>query len=394
MPGSRPNPIPDTAPAPVALGPRPRILAIKLATLGDLLLATPALRALRRRYPTARLDLLTTTAAAPLLTGSPLLDHIYGLDLDLRRGRPPLRELARSLRTLAALRATHYDAVLLLHHLTMPAGRLKHRALVRALAPRLAVGLDNGHGAWLDLRVPDQGFGARHEAEYTLAVARAVDAELPPGERDLRLSDLGWGDIGTRAPRSPHSPDAPLIVALHPGSGAFSLARRWPIARFAELARALHASEGARILVVAGPDEEPLVRQLLASLDVPEWIAAVHPETPRALAETLSGCALFVGNDSFPMHLAAALGVPVVAVFGPTNAGAWAPYAPGNPGRALVVRRGDLPCSPCIYRGHVLGTPEGCPARPCLTELPAEPVIAAARRLLTRVKASAAAPAG
>lgn len=393
MPGLHRNPTSEVAPAHVTLGSRPRILAIKLATLGDLLLATPALRALRHRYPAARLELLTTTAAAPLLADSPLLDRIYTLDLDVRRGRPPVRELARALRTLAALRAARYDAVLLLHHLTLPAGRLKHRALVRALAPRLTAGLDNGHGVWLDLRVPDPGFGFRHEAQYALAVARAVDAELPPGQRDLRLNDLGWRDVDMPAPSLSHPPDTSPTVALHPGSGAFSIARRWPVARFAELARALHASEGARILVVTGPGEEPLAWQLLAGLGDPDWAAAVFPETPRALAETLSGSALFVGNDSFPMHLAAAVGVPVVAVFGPTNAGAWAPYAPANPARALVMRRGDLPCSPCIYRGHALGTPAGCPARPCLTELPASPVIAAARRLLARAKASAVAPA-
>src|SRR5690242_1972982 len=72
--------IPEHAPAPVALGPRPRILVIKLATLGDLLLATPALRALRLRYPAARIDLLTTPAAAPLLDSSSLVDHEYILD--------------------------------------------------------------------------------------------------------------------------------------------------------------------------------------------------------------------------------------------------------------------------------------------------------------------------
>jgi len=382
--------IPEAAPTPVALGPRPRILVIKLASLGDLLLATPALRALRRRYPTARLDLLTTAAAAPLLADSALLDHVYPLGLDLQRGRPPHGMLGQALRTLAAGRAAHYDAVLLLHHLTLPAGRLKHRALVRALSPRLVAGLDNGHGGWLDLRVPDRGFGARHEAQYALAVAGAVDAQLPRGERGLQLGDCGWDVLqAVAAPRH-----APSTVALHPGGGTYSVARRWPPARFVELARALHASEGIHARIIAGPGEEPLARQLLAELGDPDWATLCAPATPRELAAALARCALFAGNDSFPMHLAAAAGVPVVAVFGPSNAGAWAPYAPADPSRALVLRRGDLPCSPCIYRGHALGTPAGCPARPCLTELPAEPVIAAARRLLQRAEQTAAAPVG
>ena len=107
-------------PAPVSLGPRPRILAVKLATLGDLLLALPGFRALRARYPAARLDLLTTTASAPLIADSPLVDRVYTLDLDVARGLPRLDALARSATTLAQLRGNRYDAALLLHHLTLP----------------------------------------------------------------------------------------------------------------------------------------------------------------------------------------------------------------------------------------------------------------------------------
>ncbi|MGZ3638757.1 MAG: glycosyltransferase family 9 protein [Ktedonobacterales bacterium] len=377
--------IPQHAPASVALGPRPRILVIKLATLGDLLLATPALRALRLRYPAARIDLLTTPTAAPLLVSSSLVDHVYILDkyaFDTPRAllRRPWR-LLPTLLQLTELRRTAYDTVLLPHHLTLRFGRLKYRLLLKALAPRLTAGLDNGHGGFLDLRVPDNGFGARHEAEYCQEVAQAVDASLPPGERGIHLSDLGWGDVC--APLASHPTEAaPPVIALHPGSGSYSLARRWPVDRYVELGRRLHDTYGARLLLVGGPEERPLVESLLDLLGRPDWAEdATGALSPHQLALRLSQCALFVGNDSFPMHLAASVGLPTVAIFGPSNADAWGPYTPDAPERARIVHRTDLACMPCIYRGHALGTPQGCPPRTCLTELSVAAVLRAVRAI-------------
>ena len=378
----------------MALPPAARILVIKLATAGDLLLATPALRALRTRYPAAQLDLLTTTAGAALLADSPLLDHIYTLESSalatpVQIASHPLRALGVGT-TLLRLRRTHYDAALLLHHLTLRAGRLKHRALLAALAAHYTIGLDNGHGSFLDVRVPDSGFGVYHEAEYALALAASLQAGAPAGARGLRPADLGWD---TPAPRSA-TPTRPPLVALHPGSGNYSVARRWPPQRFAALAQALHSACGARVLLVGGEDEHAIRETIMTRLGRPAWVtSAPGAGTPRVLAATLGACDLFIGNDSFPMHLATAVGVPVVAIFGPSNAQAWGPYAPDAPRRAVVVRRADLRCSPCLYRGHALGTPQGCPPRPCLNELGLSPVLAAARRLLLAGQPSAA-PAG
>jgi ADP-heptose:LPS heptosyltransferase len=379
-------------PAPVTLGPRPRILVIKLATLGDVLLATPALRALRLRYPAARLDVLTTADGAALLADSPLINRAYTLDkYAFDYPADVLRHAARLpglLRSLASLRTVRYDAVLLAHHLTLPFGRLKYRLLLAALGARLTAGLDNGHGDFLDLRVPDLGFGVRHEAEYALALAAAVDAPLPAARRALQPDDLGW--VEPAPPRRL----VPPLVALHPGSGTYSTARRWPAERFATLARALHTDVAAAIVLVGGSEEAELHEEILARLDHVSWARSTAGQlSVRELAHLLRECALLVANDSLPMHLAALVGTPVVAVFGPSNHQAWGPFRPAMPESALVVRRGDLACSPCFYRGHALGTPQGCPPRPCLTELAVEPVLRAARQLLERA-ATHAEPAG
>lgn len=172
------------------------------------------------------------------------------------------------------------------------------------------------------------------------------------------------------------------LIALHPGGGEYSLARRWPAVRYAEVAATLRAETHGQIVVVAGPGEEELAGEVVAGLGEPDWARIEAPATPRDLAALLVRCALFIGNDAFPMHLAAAAGMPVVAIFGPSNARAWGPYAPDAPERVAVVRRDELPCSPCFYRDHELGLREGCPPRMCLTNLPVERVLATARRLL------------
>jgi ADP-heptose:LPS heptosyltransferase len=377
---------------PHALGRAPRILVIKLATPGDALLATPALRALRLRYPEAEIDLLTTEVSAALLRESPLVNHIYTLDkytfdTPAQIARRPWRVLAAA-PLLVRLRARRYAAAVLMHHLTLRFGTLKYRLLLAAVGARLSIGLDNGNGRFLDVCVADEGFGARHEAEYGVALAAAVDATVPPGEGELRLADLGW--TVDEQPRRP-SADVGHTIALHPGSGAYSPARRWPVERFAALGQALHDETGAEIVLVGAADERALCDEVLDRMGRPSWARNEAGMTsPKALSALLGRCALFVGNDSFPMHLAAAVGTPVVAVFGPSNAAAWAPYVPAHSERAVVVRRMDLNCSPCIYRGHLLGTPQGCPERPCLTELGIQPVLAAARRLLDPRAASGA----
>jgi heptosyltransferase-2 len=372
-------------PAPIDLGLRPRICVIKLATLGDLLLATPALHALRDRYPEATIDILTTPASAELLRDSQLVRRIYTLDkYAFDNPRQLLKELGPAFASsslIARLRKEGYDAALFLHHLTLTRSRVKAWALLRAIAAQRSFGLDNGWGRFLDVRVPDTGFGIRHEAEYALEIARAAGAEVGHASHPLRPADLGWYDLDHRRSR----PDAgPPLVAVHPGSGSYSYARRWSSENYAELAAALHREYGASILLVRGQEERELERTIRKTLSDPAWIESSVGETFHQLARRLAECALFVGNDSFPMHMAALVGIPTIGVFGPSNHQAWGPYRPDAPREVYVVRRSDLACSPCFYRGHSLGMPEGCPPRNCLTDLPVERVLWPARRLLDR----------
>ncbi len=403
----------------ITLPPDAHILVVKLATIGDLLLATPALRALRETYPQARIDLLVTPASAGLLDGWKVIDRVIVLDKYLFDYPQQLLKNPHNLLRLRSLwrdlRDGTYDAVLLLHHLTLFFGRLKHQVLMRATGAKWRIGLDNGHGWFLNVRVKDNGFGAMHEAQYNLAVAEAAGATtndkrltVPINEEERQqanqLINVGAGLAPARqdAPTQPYSAarhQAPIqpdpaariehpminrpIIAMHPGSGGYSTARRWAPERFAQLADTLFHDVGGQLILMGGPEEAELHRQIMSMMrsGMPARSFAGKGSI-RVAAAVLEQADLFVGNDSGLTHLAVAVGTPTVAIFGLTNSDAWGPYTGGTPGQQAIVVKLDLPCMPCFYRGHDLGTPEGCMTRDCLAMLGVDPVAVAARKLL------------
>lgn len=389
---------------PVQLPENARILVVKLAAIGDLLLVTPALRALRESYPRAQIDLLVTPSSADVLNGWEVINRVIVLDkylfdhpkqfitrpANLLKLRPLLREL----------RGGHYDAVLLMHHLTLFFGRRKHQALMLATGAKYRAGLDNGHGWFLNVKVRDKGFGALHEAEYNLAVAEAVGGRTERKELTMPLNEahrqearrLLFGTVehvdavyNHNSNTSKHIEGETVrpLIAMHPGSGGYSTARRWSPERFAHLADMLYHDVGGQVVLVGGPEEAELHRQIMGMMQSGVPVRSLAGKsTVQVTAAVLELADLFIGNDAGPMHLAAAVGTPVVAIFGLSNSDAWGPYTGRRPDRHAIVVKQDLPCMPCFYRGHDLGQPEGCATRDCLATLGIDPVAIAARRLL------------
>lgn len=347
--------------------PLDRLLVVKLADIGDVLTATPALRALRETFPEARIDLLTTPAASQVVPAS-LVNTLWTAPRNLV-ARPV--GLPAAAKLLVGLRRVRYDAVLFLHHLTLASGVLKYRLLAGVTGAPVLAGLDNGKGAWLTHPVADEGFGVHHEVSYSLQIAAALGAS--PSEVRLaprcEASDRAYvSGLVSQAPRGPR-------VALHPGSGGYSLARRWEPAKWAAVADALVETYGASIVLVGTPaDGAQAVQQAMRR---PAIDVSGKTSLPQ-LAAVLEQCDLFLGADSGVMHLAAATGVPVVALFGPSNHGAWAPWTPGS--RSVVVRLG-IGCSPCSYVGHSVGLRDGCWHRSCMADLQPAQVLAAVERL-------------
>lgn len=348
----------------MAEAPR-RILAVQIADIGDLILTTPALSSLREAHPTAQITLLTTAHSAPIVAETGLVDDV--LTFNRFAGK---RDVGRGAALAQALRRGKFDTTIFFHHFTTRAGALKMAAIALAAGSRRRLGLENGRGFFLTDRLADAGFGAQHQAQYWLDLVALLGADPTPRRACVvvREADRMWARERLPAGR-------PRVI-LHPGSGGFNPARRWSPDAFAAVGDQLAASRGAHLIVVGTRTDDG--EATLNALNSPA-LDLSGQTTLSQLAALLEGADLFIGADSGVMHLAAALRVPLVAIFGPSNPAAWAPWSLDSP---AVILSSAPECSPCSYVEHGLGARFGCPARTCMRMITTEQVLQAAEALL------------
>ncbi len=333
-----------------------RILVVQTAFLGDVVLTTPLFRALRRRFPDARLDLLTTPAAAPLVEEDPHLDRVLVYD---KKGGDGMAAAVRR------VRVGRYDLLVAPH-------RSPRTSLVGALAgvPR-RVGFADAGLAFLYHTLVDRPL-ARHEVDRNLALLRGLGEAPTPGDRVLCVgyTPRETGEVDRVLEGAGVPPDAPLAV-LCPGS--VWTTKRWSADGFAAVGRAL-AGDGLRVAVVGGPDDRAVSARVARGIG-PGAVDAAGRTSLKALAAWMDRARLLVTNDSAPLHVAAARGTPTVAVFGATTLDLG--FGPFH-GRARVVEV-DLPCRPCGLHGG-----NRCPEGHfrCMGEVSAGAVLAACRDVL------------
>ncbi|MDX2161342.1 MAG: WecB/TagA/CpsF family glycosyltransferase [bacterium] len=352
-----------------------RLLAVQLGDIGDLALTTPALGAIRERWPDAHMAVLTPPHAAPILEGTGLADDVIPFRRRALSGAALFRpaELRAAFALARRLRGGRYDAVIFFHSFTTRAGALKFAVLALAAGVQRRIGLQNGNGFFLTDSVPDHGFSEGRAAAWLRLVQRLGVQQVDPRAR------IGIAD----APIPPKT--APFRIAIHAGSGG-APARRWHPAQFAAVADALHTRFQAEIVFLGGPGDD--TSAVTAAMHTP-YTDLTGMTTLAGLAGVLSACDLFIGADSGVMHIAAAVGTPIVALFGPSNPQAWSPHAP--PSRLHIVRAG-VACSPCMYVGHELGDLNGCAARTCMALITPAHVVSAASGLLDGQPPPAPAP--
>lgn len=354
-----------------------KLLVVKLSDLGDALTVTPALRSLREGLPQAQISALVPPNSAAVLKGLPTVDELlvfdkFRFDSPVQAVAP--RQLAYGAGLYRRLQAERFDAIAIMHHLTTAFGAAKYAALALGSRAGRRVGLDNGRGWFLTEKVVDYGFGGRHEVEYWLEVARLLGGAPGPYPMEVALSPQDEAAADSHLGPLPAGPR----LVIHAGGGGYNPRRRWPLAGFAEVGRTLHQQYQAQMVLVGGPEETLLGDELARQLDFPV-VNLTGRTTIKELAAVLKAARLFIGNDAGPMHLAAAVGTPQVAIFGPTNPNAWGPWSPH--GRTKVVQA-ELACCPCLYVGPIGGRNPACPEVACLQAITSEMVLAAARSLL------------
>ena len=333
-----------------------RLLLIRLSSLGDILLMTPLLNLLRTTCPQAQIDVLVKAEYHDLLRAHPGITRLLIFD--------PRQSL---LHTLRGLRADRYDLALDLHctprSQLLLRGLRAHRKLTynkrvlrRALLARLG---------WNTLRrmtsVP----------ELYAAPLRRLGLTGQLGAPSMHLD--GESMEAMEAHITGSLPDAPNQPLLAVAPGARWATKRWPVERFAAVAQELAREKQAAVVILGGPDEAQLARTLCDKLDVPVVNGAGTLSLMNSAA-LLSRCRLLISNDSGLMHMATALQVPVVAIFGPTvQEFGFYPFQ----ARAEVVSE-PLSCRPCSTKGSRY-CPRGHHA--CMQDISSARVLGAARTM-------------
>lgn len=339
--------------------------------VGDAVLALPALRALRQALPAAQITLLARPWVADVFPLEELRMSLIPYDTQREH-----RGLGGKLRIAARLRREQYDLALLLQNAFDAAflawlARIPARAGYARDARRVLL----THPA----APPRRGEIPRHETHYYLELLKRLGliAEYPVvtqiSLRTDSLRERGRARLMERVSAGKQTSvdvtaaAAPLI-GLSPGA-TFGTAKRWPAERYAALVRQLHEELGAQCVLFGSSEEAPLASEVAAASQVPVTTLA-GKTTLAEFVELISGCDAYVTNDTGTMHVAAALGVPTIALFGPTNEHETAPLGP----RAEMIA-GVAECRPCKLR-H-------CPIdHRCMTSISPDAVLKRVRSLL------------
>jgi heptosyltransferase-3 len=349
--------------------PPQRILCIKLKHLGDVLLMTPAIRALRRAWPQSAVAALVPRGMEDVLAGNPDLAAVFVLNREAGIGS--------DLALLRALRRFQPDLVLEL-------GQGDREAMLGWLSgARHRVGyLPGRSGAWrrllLTQAVPWNG--RQHIVETNLDLVRACGVIAEACRPILAVQAELRARMVERLAEAGLTPGRPLVV-VHPVSRW--LFKAWPESSCAETIMRLTRERPVAVALTSGPGngESEAADRILARVHAAHGVGPIINLIGRTsvgeLAALLERASLFVGVDSAPMHMAAALGVPVVALFGPSGEMSWGPWGGGH----AVVASPYL-CRPCGQDGCL-----GSKRSDCLEAITADDVMRAVNEVVGRSQA-------
>jgi ADP-heptose:LPS heptosyltransferase len=313
------------------------ILVVKFLGLGSILQATPLLQALRRRYPRARLTLLTFRA------NRPLVDLGIGIDTVVTVETSSLRRFVTSnLAAVARLWQTRFDVVINLEFFAT------YAALVTALLRKRFAMAFGGFAPYRNRFFHDYVSydSAQHVQQKFLNFARRLgyDGPAPPLAR-LRVNQPASivAEIEQREGVPLQGNDYCVLVNIN--SGEMAPRRRWPVEHFRTVVEALLRQPRVRCVLIGGPQDRQTVARFQSSLSEPGKVINLAGRTSLAELVALMQLAdLYLGNDSGPLHLAVCAGLPVLALFGPESP---AVYGPPSSPRNTVLYRAE-PCGPCL----------------------------------------------
>lgn len=352
----------------LAMNGQPRRVVVLLPNwVGDAVMFTPTLRAIRARFAEAELALFGRPAPVATLTPNPWAGRVIVAGGGLLSAG---RRLRREKFDLAVLGPNSFRSAL-----TARLARAKRR-----------LGYDRDGRGWLltdrlaPAREPDGGFAATSALDYYLKLAEHLGCDVADRRMELSVAEADAAAAEELLAAAGADRSRPIVL-LNPGA-AYGASKLYPAGRFAAVADGLVEARGAQIVINAAPDERDIARAVAAAMERPALINLGEHENTLGLLKALAARAdLMISNDTGPRHFAAAFGVPVVTVFGPTDPR----WSDTGYERERIVRV-DVPCGPCGKKRCPLG--RGPQRDQCMLRISPQMVLAAAEELL-RSKESA-----
>jgi heptosyltransferase-2 len=314
----------------------PTILIVLIAGIGDLILASKSIRAIRNGYPNAEIHLLTSTEAAPLAENYPYIDYVH--TFPIRELRKDKRFLFVILRNIRDLRRISFDLCLNLYPVGSLSGAAKMGILFSLLKAKRKIGHDkDGFGLFLTEKVSSGVFKGRHVVDAMQMIASRAGSI--PDDRDI---EVFWNPVITSKWDSFFARSAgKILVGINPGGDREN--KRWAPDRFAAVAEKIIEQFHPRVILLGGPAE----RHIASSIEcgIHSDVANLSGKIPLdELPYIISRLDLLVTNDSGPMHIAAATKTPLVVLFGPGSPALRALHGAGS--LSGYPERGTLPPLP------------------------------------------------
>jgi heptosyltransferase-1 len=346
------------------------ILVVRLTSLGDVLMSLPAIKALKQGSAGTEVSWLVEGSVAELLSHQDFVDHVIRFPRDLIVGSLKEGSYLKALSHLGAflgnLRARRYDTLIDFH------GILKSALLDYAARAGERIGFGRTfakEGSWLAYDERVDGIDTHlHKVERNMLLARhlGINGEIP----EVQLVAPPGAQTYVNDLLAEHGIEPP-IIALFPFCSKGSLFKRWELANYAGLLKRMKESIQATVLILWGPGEEEEAKLLCdmagTGVVLPASLGVAQ------LCALLKRADMYVGGDTGVTHLAAFSGVPVLAIFGPTDPEVNAPFGPMH----KMVRR-KLPCSPCRDKN--------CKERTCLTSISPDDVFEEVKQMWNNIK--------
>lgn len=318
------------------------------ASIGDAVLFSAMLAPLRKRFPKAKIHVLIRHPAEEILKFNPNIDEL--IPYTAEKGSNLLTQEFSPLKVVEEMKKRKYDLVITSEH------ALRFIMLSYLTGARNRVGYDaQGRGFLLTKKVeyPPYEKRQRLELEYYLDLVRALGIEVRPSKEMMRVHySAKERAFANRFLASNNIRKSDLIIGIHAGGGIWK--KRWPIGKFAKLADALSERYGAKVIAFGGEGDAQIYAQM-GKLMKNKLVVAAGKCTALGTAALLERCDLVVANDSAVSHIAAAAGIPVIALFGVDSPRRWAPF-----GNTAIMKHRRLPACATLCNYNYLYSVDAC----------------------------------